>query len=242
MQYVVAITQADRSLMLLLVLVYQPASNMQDASLEPDIQYNPFLQALTSLADDEALFQAEKNSVNACSISFTHLYNALATCIYEETALLLFYSLLHRNAAFREFFFAKSDVDGLLVPLMESLYIQPELSCNRVYMILIVLLILSQVCEDVAPLDNFIRFFILLFMCVIVSACRPQDSSFSENVNGRVLLASVPWVKERVLHDMSLGSLILVLLFRLMQLNLAKLRDPYLHQNCLATLSNMVRT
>ncbi len=34
-------------------------------------------------------------------------------------------------------------------------------------------------------------------------------------------------------------SLILVLLFRLMKLNLAKLRDPYLHQNCMATLSNM---
>jgi hypothetical protein len=46
------------------------------------------------------------------SISFTHLYLALASSIHEESSLLLFYTLLHRNKSFREFVFAKSDVDG----------------------------------------------------------------------------------------------------------------------------------
>ncbi len=105
--------------------------------------------SLSSLGDDENLYHTDKGRVlNApfhC-LSFTHLYATIASCIHEEFALLLFYSLLHRNPAFREFVLAKSDVDGLLVPLLESLYAQKELRCNRVYMVLIVLLILSQVC------------------------------------------------------------------------------------------------
>jgi hypothetical protein len=104
--------------------------------------------SLSSLGDDENLYHTDKGRVlNApfhC-LSFTHLYATIASCIHEEFALLLFYSLLHRNPAFREFVLAKSDVDGLLVPLLESLYAQKELRCNRVYMVLIVLLILSQV-------------------------------------------------------------------------------------------------
>ncbi len=168
--------------MLVLVLAYQPAppptvpwDGSPAAVLPWDIQYNPFLLAVSSFSDDGNLFHSEKSDAPTYTVSFTHLYNALASCIHEEVALLLFYSLLHRNAAFREFVFAKSDVDGLLVPMLASLYEQRELSCNRVYMVLIVLLILSQ------------------------------DSSFSENVHSRVHLASVPWFKEYVLNNISLG-------------------------------------
>jgi hypothetical protein len=121
-------------------------------------------------------------------------------------------------------------VSGLMVPLLESLYQQRELRCNRVYMILIVLLILSQ------------------------------DPAFSENIHARLRLAHVPWFKERVVKNISVGSLMLMMLLKVMQQNLTQVfchcifcikahctnrmccvqvRDVYLHSNCLATLANM---
>lgn len=53
------------------------------------------------------------------------------------------------------------------------------------------------------------------------------------------MLPSVPWYQERVLHQTSLGSLMVIVLTRTVKYNLSKLRDVYLHTNCLATLANM---
>ncbi|BBG92377.1 hypothetical protein Prudu_000099 [Prunus dulcis] len=54
-----------------------------------------------------------------------------------------------------------------------------------------------------------------------------------------LIVPSVPWYKERLLHQTSLGSLMVITLIRTVQYNLSKLRDVYLHTTCLATLANM---
>ncbi|GMP48697.1 hypothetical protein CsSME_00015964 [Camellia sinensis var. sinensis] len=53
------------------------------------------------------------------------------------------------------------------------------------------------------------------------------------------MLPSVPWYQERLLHQTSLGSLMIIILIRTVNYNLSKLRDICLHTNCLAILANM---
>ena len=65
-----------------------------------------------------------------------------------------------------------------------------------------------------------------------------QDSSFNANIH-KLVLPAVPWYQERLLPNISLGSLVVVILIRTVKYNLSKLRDVYLHTNCLAALANM---
>ncbi|CAK9160662.1 unnamed protein product [Ilex paraguariensis] len=53
------------------------------------------------------------------------------------------------------------------------------------------------------------------------------------------MLPNVPWYQERRLHQVSLGSLMVVILISTVKYNLSKLQDVYLHTNCLAILTNM---
>jgi len=102
----------------------------------------------------------------------------------------------------------RTDLDTLLMPLLEMLYNAPSRTANQIYMLLIILLILSQ------------------------------DASFNANIH-KLTLHTVPWYKERLLPKISLGSLLVVILIRTIKYNLSKLRDVYLHTNCLAALANM---
>jgi hypothetical protein len=94
------------------------------------------------------------------------------------------------------------------MPILEMLYNASRKTSNQIYMLLIVLLILSQ------------------------------DSTFNASVH-KLVLPSVPWYHERLMHQTSLGSLMVVILIRTIKYNLSKLRDVYLHTNCLAILANM---
>ena len=44
---------------------------------------------------------------------------------------------------------------------------------------------------------------------------------------------------ERVLSEVSLGGLLILVVIRTIQYNMLKMRDKYLHTNCLAALANM---
>lgn len=46
------------------------------------------------------------------------------------------------------------------------------------------------------------------------------------------------WYKEHYLTETTLGGLLVLIIVRVVQVNLRKLRDPYLHTNCLAILAN----
>ena len=47
------------------------------------------------------------------------------------------------------------------------------------------------------------------------------------------------WYKERVLTNISTGGILILVILKTMQTNMTKMRDKYLHTNCLATLANM---
>ncbi|KAI8027895.1 Dymeclin [Camellia lanceoleosa] len=104
-----------------------------------------------------------------------HLYLA------DETAILLLYSLVHANSDFLEYVLVRTDLDTLLMPMLETLYNASKGTSNQIYMVLIIRLVLSQ------------------------------DSSFNDSIH-KLMLPSVPWYQERLLHQTSLGSLMIIIL------------------------------
>ncbi|KAK4357149.1 hypothetical protein RND71_022759 [Anisodus tanguticus] len=215
---------ADSSLNILLILVHYRKclgvdhlkdkldySSPDSLPKEESFFENPYCKALENARDIE--FDRDDVEGNAPSgpvvrLPFASLFDTLGMCLADETSVLLLYSLIHGNSDFLEYVLVRTDLDTLLMPLLETLYNAPRRTSNQIYMVLIILLILSQ------------------------------DSSFNASIH-KLVLPSVPWYQERVLHQTSLGSLMVIILTRTVKYNLSKLRDVYLHTNCLATLANM---
>ncbi|WJX14670.1 hypothetical protein P8452_04892 [Trifolium repens] len=218
---------ADSSLHVLLVLIHyhkcavsedysaieNNKSSASDSLLKenPHFSDNPYCKALEHAIDcelDRVDVEGNAHSGQHIKLPFASLFDTLGTCLADETAVLLLYSLLQGNSAFLEYVLVRTDMDTLLMPILEALYNTPSKTANQIYMLLIILLILSQ------------------------------DASFNSSIH-KLILTGVPWYKERLLHQTSLGSLTVIILIRTVQYNLSKLRDVYLHTTCLATLANM---
>ncbi|XP_012498090.1 PREDICTED: dymeclin [Propithecus coquereli] len=54
-----------------------------------------------------------------------------------------------------------------------------------------------------------------------------------------LILKNITWYSERALTEISLGSLLILVVIRTIQYNMTRTRDKYLHTNCLAALANM---
>lgn len=215
---------ADNSLNILLILVHYRKSlgmdhfkdkidysSLDSLPKEESFFENPYRKALENARDIEFdRVDVEGNAPGGLVVRlpFASLFDTLGVCLADETSVLLLYSLVHGNSDFLEYVLVRTDLDTLLMPLLETLYNAPRRTSNQIYMVLIILLILSQ------------------------------DSSFNASIH-KLMLPSVPWYQERVLHQTSLGSLMVIILTRTVKYNLSKLRDVYLHTNCLATLANM---
>ncbi|KAK6146036.1 hypothetical protein DH2020_019905 [Rehmannia glutinosa] len=215
---------AESSLNVLLILshyhrisvdyVKDKSDNGSSESLAKEETYfseNPFCKAVENVRDIEFNridIEGNAQSGPLVRLPFASLFDTLGMCLADEASLLLLYSLVHGNSNFLEYVLVRTDLDTLLMPMLETLYNAPRRTPNHIYMVLIVLLILSQ------------------------------DSSFNASIH-KLMLPSVPWYQERLLHQTSLGSLMIIILIRTVKYNLSKLRDIYLHTNCLATLANM---
>ncbi|KAM7257579.1 hypothetical protein ACFE04_013320 [Oxalis oulophora] len=218
---------ADYSLNVLLVLIHYPNflesnDSLTDRSddsplskspskLTSHFTINPYYNALNNARDTEFdRLDVEQNAHSGplVRLPFASLFDTLGMCLSDETAVLLLYSLIHGNSDFLEYVLVRTDLDTLVMPLLETLYNAVKKMTNQMYMVLIVLLILSQ------------------------------DSSFNASIH-KMMLPGVPWYKEQLLRQTSLGSLMVVILVRTVNYNLSKLRDVYLHTTCLAVLANM---
>lgn len=92
--------------------------------------------------------------------------------------------LYHRRRRFTDYALSRTDLEALLLPLLQRCYeAQPRACPNALYMLQIVLLLLSQ------------------------------DASFGAAVQ-TIKLPAVPWYRERPLAGVSLGSLIYIVLLR----------------------------
>ncbi|XP_031951468.1 dymeclin isoform X8 [Corvus cornix cornix] len=190
---------ASQSLLLLLVL-----ANLTDAPDTP----NPYRQAIMSFKNTQDNTAFSSSNPHAFQINFNSLYTALCEQQKSDQATLLLYMLLHQNSNVRTYVLARTDIENLVLPILEILYHVEERNSHHVYMALIILLILTE------------------------------DDGFNRSIH-EVILKNITWYAERVLTEISLGSLLILVVIRTIQYNMTRTRDKYLHTNCLAALANM---
>ncbi|KFP30668.1 Dymeclin, partial [Colius striatus] len=190
---------ANQSLLLLLVL-----ANLTDAPDTP----NPYRQAIMSFKNTQDSSAFPSSNPHAFQINFNSLYTALCEQQKSDQATLLLYMLLHQNSNVRTYVLARTDIENLVLPILEILYHVEERNSHHVYMALIILLILTE------------------------------DDGFNRSIH-EVMLKNITWYAERVLTEISLGSLLILVVIRTIQYNMTRTRDKYLHTNCLAALANM---
>ncbi|KAL0002585.1 hypothetical protein SO802_016366 [Lithocarpus litseifolius] len=108
---------------------------------------NPYCKALQNATDfefDRIDVEGNAHSGPLVRLPFAALFDTLGMCLSDESAVLLLYSLLQGNSNFLEYVLARTDLDTLLMPILEALYNAPRSSANQIYMLLMILLILSQ--------------------------------------------------------------------------------------------------
>ncbi|KAI1904823.1 hypothetical protein AGOR_G00009640 [Albula goreensis] len=190
---------SNQSLLLLLVL-----ANLPDG---PDCP-NPYRQAVTSFKNTQDTSSIPSPHPHTFQINFNSLYTALCDQQRSDQATLLLYTLLHQNANVRTYVLSRTDMENLVMPILEILYHVEERNSHHVYMALIILLILTE------------------------------DDTFNRSIH-EVVLKNITWYTERSLTEISLGSLLILVVIRTIQFNMTRTRDKYLHTNCLAALANM---
>ncbi|KAG6445221.1 dymeclin [Manduca sexta] len=77
-----------------------------------------------------------------------------------------------------------------------------------------------------------------IYMSLIVLLILTEDDALIKNVH-LIMLKNPSWYGERSLWEVSLGGLMVLVLVRALQYNMARVRDKYLHTNCLAAVANM---
>lgn len=77
-----------------------------------------------------------------------------------------------------------------------------------------------------------------IYMSLIVLLILSEDDGFNKAVH-QIGLKNVVWYTERSIAEISLGGLLILVVIRTIQYNMIKMRDKYLHTNCLAALANM---
>ncbi|KFU89047.1 Dymeclin, partial [Chaetura pelagica] len=190
---------ANQSLLLLLVL-----ANLTDAPDTP----NPYRQAIMSFKNTQDSSAFSSSNPHTFQINFNQFIPALCEQQKSDQATLLLYMLLHQNGNVRTYVLARTDIENLVLPILEILYHVEERNSHHVYMALIILLILTE------------------------------DDGFNRSIH-EVVLKNITWYAERVLTEISLGSLLILVVIRTIQYNMTRTRDKYLHTNCLAALANM---
>eukprot|EP00941_MAST-03F_sp_MAST-3F-sp1_P005455 g5455.t1 len=239
---------AQRALLLLMALVHSPAC--KDAG-------NPYKVAICNLADEDnktfegasslsasssiekrlspknesqkSLFSENGEKTNFGSdpsaigganrpwfvqlhVSYHRLYDAASSVLHCSEGVLFLYSLLQWNSSFREYVLARGDPEVLIYPLLKALHKADEVyneDPSHVYVLVIIMLIFSQ------------------------------DASFNKHVHLRVRLAEVPWFESYVLQNITLGSLMFLILLRVLQTNMSKMQDAHVHTYCTAALANV---
>ncbi|XP_011501964.1 PREDICTED: dymeclin [Ceratosolen solmsi marchali] len=77
-----------------------------------------------------------------------------------------------------------------------------------------------------------------IYMSLIILLILSEDETFNKKVHD-IMLKGITWYTERSISEISLGGLLILVVIRTIQYNMLKMRDRYLHTNCLAALANM---
>ncbi|CAF1028148.1 unnamed protein product [Adineta steineri] len=77
-----------------------------------------------------------------------------------------------------------------------------------------------------------------IYMSLIILLILSEDDYFNKSIHD-IKLKKLNWYTERSVNEISLGGLLIAVVLRTIQFNMARMRDKYLHTNCLAALANM---
>ncbi|KAG7210930.1 hypothetical protein KM043_016305 [Ampulex compressa] len=77
-----------------------------------------------------------------------------------------------------------------------------------------------------------------IYMSLIILLILSEDETFNKKIH-EIMLKGISWYTERSISEISLGGLLILVVIRTIQYNMFKMRDKYLHTNCLAALANM---
>ncbi|KDP40232.1 hypothetical protein JCGZ_02230 [Jatropha curcas] len=154
---------ADCSIHVLLILNYyhkcdvadEPVTDISDDSAASEslpkvntyFSDNPYCKALENARDvelDRVDIEGNAHNGSLVRLPFASLFDTLGMCLADETAVLLLYTLVNGNSDFLEYVLVRTDLDILLMPILETLYNASKRTPNHIYILLIILLILSQ--------------------------------------------------------------------------------------------------
>ncbi|XP_002731175.1 dymeclin-like [Saccoglossus kowalevskii] len=77
-----------------------------------------------------------------------------------------------------------------------------------------------------------------IYMALIILLIMSEDDAFNKSVH-ELIVRNITWYTERSITEITLGGLIVLVVIRTIQYNMTRMRDKYLHTNCLAALANM---
>uniref|UniRef100_A0AAV1UFA1 Dymeclin n=1 Tax=Peronospora matthiolae TaxID=2874970 RepID=A0AAV1UFA1_9STRA len=217
---------ADRSVLLLLVLLQ---SCRDTDSL---VTSNPFRETLCEMMkgadihsssvevkdrDPRALSMehdgiSTDSSTEKMTISISDLFDIFGSHGSYETSHLMLYTLLYSNPAIMNTALSDSDMERLLLPLLETLYHARYVEPRRLYMLIIVLLMFTQ------------------------------NPTFVRTAHTLLVVPNVSWYQEQYMLDIPLGSLMMVIFTRLVFRNITHFQDNFIHLNAFAALTNLARS
>ena len=195
----------------------------------------------------ESLFEAFGRTVHTVKstchchrheIVSPYLYCLLISIFSQEIGALWLYTLLLSSPNFKQSISARSDLDTLILPLLRSLYFSTtvahadsSMTQTRGQ--------LSQLITRTPtawPFRSQSQLYVILILLLIFS----QDPAFGRDSFRRVRVpkSAVKWYKE-LQKEVSLGSMILLVLLRTITFNLNRLHDEFLLSNTCAVLLNL---
>lgn len=191
---------------------------------------NPYREAIVSCQDSKynlsdpqsALDNANNDAMatattsksalmsNSIKIDFHDLYETICKYLNNDQVALLLYLLLHRNRIFRP-------------------YILTTASAELDRLLLPLLRILYSSIEKGSH-----HVYMVLIIFIILS----EETTFNEAIH-KITIRGIPWYKDRLLNEISLGSLTALIIIRSFQFNTFRIKDKFLHTNLFATLANL---
>lgn len=170
---------------------------------------NPYRYSLFNCTNSTETVKDDE--ISSFKIDYSGIYQTICKITHLDQTTLLLYLLLHRNEKFYRFVISQRiSLQELVVPILEILYNKTAVNSSSHH----------------------------IYMSLIVLLILSEDDGFNKSVH-QIMLKNIQWYTERSISEISLGGLLILVIIRTIQYNMLKVRDKYLHTNCLACLANM---
>ncbi|KAF0695046.1 Aste57867_14104 [Aphanomyces stellatus] len=173
---------------------------------------NPFRDALAGLADRD-------ESSAAHGLPFSQLAAVMGRHMASEINLVLLYHCLLVNPTFRDALCRPLDVEHFILPLLEAFYD----ACGT---------------STADASDDDLR---ALYVYLIVLLRLTENPIVVQTLHQTQVDEPLVWYSDRYLCDLSAGSVVLLLLTRMIKVNLTIYRDPHVHTLAFGVLWNLMQ-